>query len=73
MLQFRDVLIRQQHEIEGLTVPHRELKNRATILEAGGGASAQGFERLPHYYCRLLPLSGMSSARFDRGSRSAQS
>jgi SlyX protein len=47
--ELNDVVIRQQREIELLTARNRQLKDQLGLLEAGGGASAEGFEKPPHY------------------------
>lgn len=43
-----EVIARQQREIELLTAHHRHLKQLLDGLDQGG-ASADGFERPPHY------------------------
>ena len=47
--ELNDVVIRQQREIELLTARNRQLKDQLESLEAGGGASADTFEKPPHY------------------------
>ncbi len=47
--ELNDVVIRQQREIELLTARNRQLKDQLELVEAGGGASAAGFEKPPHY------------------------
>ena len=47
--ELNDVVIRQQREIELLTARNRQLKDQLESLEAGGGASADAFEKPPHY------------------------
>jgi SlyX protein len=47
--ELNDAVIRQQREIELLTARNRQLKHQLESLESGGGASAEGFERPPHY------------------------
>jgi SlyX protein len=49
LTELNDVVIRQQREIELLTAHARQLKHRLEQLEAGAGASAEGFEKPPHY------------------------
>ena len=49
MNELNDVVIRQQREIELLTARNRQLKHQLESLEAGGGASADTFEKPPHY------------------------
>jgi SlyX protein len=49
LAELNEVVIRQQREIELLIVRHRQLKHQLELLEAGGGASAGGFEKPPHY------------------------
>ena len=49
LIELNDVVIRQQREIELLTARNRQLKDQLEGLEAGGGASAEGFEKPPHY------------------------
>jgi SlyX protein len=49
LIELNDSVVRQQREIELLTVRSRQLKYQLEILEAGGGASAEGFEKPPHY------------------------
>jgi uncharacterized coiled-coil protein SlyX len=48
LIELNDAVIRQQREIELLTVHNRQLKDQLEGLE-GGGASGEGFERPPHY------------------------
>jgi SlyX protein len=47
--ELNDAVIRQQREIELLTARNRQLKHQLEVLEAGGAASADAFERPPHY------------------------
>ncbi|MFI4867989.1 MAG: SlyX family protein [Steroidobacterales bacterium] len=47
--ELNDVVIRQQREIELLTARNRQLKQQLEVIEAGGAASADGFEKPPHY------------------------
>jgi SlyX protein len=47
--ELNDAVIRQQREIELLTVRNRQLTHQLEVLEAGGAASADAFERPPHY------------------------
>jgi SlyX protein len=49
LTELNDVVIRQQREIELLTARNRQLKDQLELVEAGGGASAEGFEKPPHY------------------------
>jgi SlyX protein len=49
LTELNDVVIRQQREIELLTARNRQLKHQLEQLEAGGGASAEAFEKPPHY------------------------
>jgi uncharacterized coiled-coil protein SlyX len=49
LTELNDVVIRQQREIERLTMLNRQLKHQLELLEADGGASAEGFEKPPHY------------------------
>ena len=49
LTELNDVVIRQQREIERLTTLNRQLKHQMELLEAGGGARAEGFEKPPHY------------------------
>jgi SlyX protein len=49
LTELNDVVIRQQREIERLTMLNRQLKDQLELLEADGGASAEGFEKPPHY------------------------
>jgi uncharacterized coiled-coil protein SlyX len=47
--ELNDVVIRHQREIELLTARNRQLKQQLEQLESGGGASAEEFEKPPHY------------------------
>jgi uncharacterized coiled-coil protein SlyX len=50
--ELSDALIHQQREIERLTAANRQLRGQLETLETGsgaGGASADGFEKPPHY------------------------
>jgi SlyX protein len=47
--ELNDVVIRQQREIELLTARNRQLKHQLEVLEAGDGATTDGFEKPPHY------------------------
>jgi uncharacterized coiled-coil protein SlyX len=47
--ELSDALIHQQREIELLSARDRQLKDQLETLEAGSGASADGFEKPPHY------------------------
>ena len=47
--ELNDVVIRQQREIELLTARNRQLKHQLELLEAGGAASDDAYERPPHY------------------------
>ena len=47
--ELNDAVIRQQREIELLTARNRQLKDQLEVLETGGEASADGFEKPPHY------------------------
>lgn len=47
--ELSDALVHQQREIEGLSARNRQLKDQLESLEAGTGASADGFEKPPHY------------------------
>jgi SlyX protein len=49
LIELNDVVVRQQREIELLTARNRQLKDQLEVLEAGGEASADGFEKPPHY------------------------
>jgi SlyX protein len=49
LTELNEVVIRQQRDIELLTARNRQLKHQLELLEAGGGASAEGFEKPPHY------------------------
>jgi SlyX protein len=49
LTELNDVVIRQQREIDRLTTLNRQLKDQLELLEGGGGASAEGFEKPPHY------------------------
>jgi SlyX protein len=48
LIELNDVVVRQQRELELLTARNRQLKEQLEVLE-GGGASAEGLERPPHY------------------------
>jgi SlyX protein len=48
LIDLNDVVVRQQRELELLTARNRQLKEQLEVLE-GGGASAEGLERPPHY------------------------
>jgi SlyX protein len=47
--ELNDSVLRQQREIELLAARNRQLKYQLEVLEAGGGASADGLEKPPHY------------------------
>jgi uncharacterized coiled-coil protein SlyX len=49
LVELNDVVIRQQREIDLLTARNRQLKQQLESLESGGGASADAFEKPPHY------------------------
>jgi SlyX protein len=49
LIELNDVVVRQQQELDLLTTRNRQLKHQLESLEAGGGASTEGFERPPHY------------------------
>jgi uncharacterized coiled-coil protein SlyX len=49
LIELNDAVLRQQREIELLTARNRQLKYQLEVLEAGGGASGDAFERPPHY------------------------
>jgi SlyX protein len=49
LIELNDAVLRQQREIELLVARNRQLKYQLEVLEAGGGASADGFEKPPHY------------------------
>jgi SlyX protein len=49
LIELNDSVLRQQREIEMLAARNRQLKYQLEALEAGDGASADGFEKPPHY------------------------
>jgi uncharacterized coiled-coil protein SlyX len=49
LIELNDAVLRQQREIETLAARNRQLKDQLEVLEAGDGASADGFEKPPHY------------------------
>jgi SlyX protein len=49
LIELNDVVIRQQREIELLTARNRQLKQQLESLESGDDASADAFEKPPHY------------------------
>jgi uncharacterized coiled-coil protein SlyX len=49
LTEISDALLHQQREIELLAARNRQLKDQLETLEAGSGASADGFEKPPHY------------------------
>jgi SlyX protein len=49
LIELNDAVLRQQREIEMLAARNRQLKDQLESLEGGGGASADGFEKPPHY------------------------
>jgi SlyX protein len=49
LIELNDSVLRQQREIELLAARNRQLKYQLEVLEAGGGASADDFEKPPHY------------------------
>lgn len=49
LIELNDVVVRQQREIELLTARNRQLKDQLEVLEAGGEASGDAFEKPPHY------------------------
>jgi len=49
LIELNDAVLRQQREIEMLAARNRQLKDQLEVLESGGGASADGFEKPPHY------------------------
>jgi SlyX protein len=49
LIELNDVVIRQQQELDLLTARNRQLKQQLESMESGSGASAEGFERPPHY------------------------
>lgn len=49
LAELNDVVIRQQREIELLAAGNRQLKHQLETLDSGSGASAEGFEKPPHY------------------------
>jgi uncharacterized coiled-coil protein SlyX len=49
LTELNDAVIRQQREIELLTARNRQLKDQLELVEGGGGATGEGFEKPPHY------------------------
>ena len=49
LIELNDAVLRQQREIEMLAARNRQLKDQLEALETGGEASADGFEKPPHY------------------------
>jgi SlyX protein len=49
LAELNEVVIRQQREIEGLATRNRQLQQQLETLESGSGASADAFEKPPHY------------------------
>jgi uncharacterized coiled-coil protein SlyX len=47
--ELSDALLHQQREIDILSARNRQLKDQLEALEAGSGASGDGFEKPPHY------------------------
>jgi uncharacterized coiled-coil protein SlyX len=49
LVELNDAVLRQQREIDLLTARNRHLKEQLEVLESGGAASGDAFERPPHY------------------------
>lgn len=47
--ELNDCVLRQQREIDLLAARNRQLKDQLEVLETDSGASADGFEKPPHY------------------------